>query len=300
MPLASPQEMLVDAREGGYAVGAFNVENMEMVQAVVSAAEEAAAPVMLQTTPGTLRHAGPGLFLAMARAAARGGRVPVAVHLDHGDGLPAVVRALRAGYTSVMIDGSREPLERNMAITRAAVDICSPCGVPVEGELGRVGGKEDDLDVASGGYADPGEAAVFVRETGVSSLAVGVGTAHGVYARPPELDLGLIETLRAVLAVPLVLHGASGLPDRTVRECVRRGIAKVNFATELRMAFTGAVRSYLAEEPGAWDPKGYGRAGREAVKNLVVEKIRLCGAEGMAARAVRAGCPAAGGEEAAS
>jgi tagatose 1,6-diphosphate aldolase GatY/KbaY len=276
--------MLREARAGGYAVGAFNAENMEMVQAILAAADEASSPVMIQTTPGTLGYAPPAVFLAIAREAAAARRIPAAMHLDHGDSLESVSRALRAGYTSIMIDGSREPLDGNIGLTRAAVDFCAACGVPVEGELGRVGGKEDDADMGESGYTDPREAEIFVAGTGVSFLAVGVGTAHGVYVKEPRLDLPLIKTLRERLPVPLVLHGGSGLADDVIRECVRLGISKVNFATELRMAYTGAVRKFMAEDPGAFDPKSFGKAGRAAVKALVSEKIRLLGSEGKARR----------------
>ncbi|MDR1079979.1 MAG: class II fructose-bisphosphate aldolase [Deltaproteobacteria bacterium] len=284
MPLTTSLDMLRDAMDGGYAVGAFNAENMEMVQAILSAAEEARAPVMIQTTPGTLRHASPSVFLAMAEAASGHLKAPAAVHLDHGDSLAIVARALRAGYTSIMIDGSREILEENIAITRSAVELCSACGVPVEGELGRVGGKEDGMEDGGGGYTDPAEAEAFVHGTGVSFLAVGVGTAHGVYRDAPKLNTALIGELRKLVPVPLVLHGASGLADDVVRECVSLGIAKVNFATELRMAYTGAVRRALAASPAAFDPKSYSKAGREAVRSLVLEKIRVCGSAGKAPR----------------
>jgi tagatose 1,6-diphosphate aldolase GatY/KbaY len=274
--------MLKDARGGGYAVGAFNAENMEMVQAIIAAAEEARAPVMIQTTPGTLRHATPAVFHGIAAAAAECRRAPVAVHLDHGDSLASVARALRAGYTSIMIDGSAETLEGNISITRAAVDFCSACGIPVEGELGRVGGKEDDAVCEGAGYTNPREAEIFVAGTGVSFLAVGVGTAHGIYKKEPKLDMTLIRVLRSRIPVPLVLHGASGLSDDTVKECVKLGIAKVNFATELRIAYTGAVRDYLRDHPEDYDPKGYGKAARDAVKEVVLGKIVVCGSEGKA------------------
>ncbi|MDR3155473.1 MAG: class II fructose-bisphosphate aldolase family protein [Deltaproteobacteria bacterium] len=283
MPLATPLEMLAEAREGGYAVGAFNAENLEMVQAIVSAAEEALSPVMIQTTPGTLRHAGPEYFRAVAAAAAAAASVPVALHLDHGDSLASVARCLRAGYTSIMIDGSREPLEANIALTRAAAEVCLACGVPVEGELGRVGGKEDDLPSDACLYTDPEEAEIFVGRAGVTSLAVGVGTAHGVYKTEPRLNLALIGELRSRLPVPLVLHGASGLSDGVLRECVSLGIAKVNVATELRIAYTAAVRECLSADSGLFDPKAYAKKGRAAVKAAVLEKIRVLGSEGRAA-----------------
>jgi len=279
MPLTTSLNMLARAREGRYAVGAFNAENMEMVQAIISAAERLEAPVMIQTTPGTLRYASPEMFFAMTSVEAKGARVPVAIHLDHGEDLAMAARALRAGYTSIMIDGSKKALGENIAITREVVMMCEPCGVPVEGELGRVGGKEDDLEGGEG-YTDPGEAVEFVERTGVRSLAVGVGTAHGVYAVEPALNVELISALRGRIDIPMVLHGASGLRDDVVRDCVARGICKVNFATELRVAFTKAASTYMSESPKALDPKKFGAAARDAVADLVAEKIRLCGCEG--------------------
>lgn len=282
MPLATSKQMLLDAQKGGYAVGAFNAENMEMVQAIIAAAEELHAPVMIQTTPGTIKYAGLDLYYANVSAAARNASVPVAMHLDHGNSYELAVQALRAGYTSIMIDGSKEVLEKNIAVTKSVVSACAPCGIPVEGELGRVGGKEDDTESAGTGYTDPGEAVRFVAETGVSSLAVGVGTAHGVYKAKPVLNVELISTLRKVLTTPMVLHGASGLTDDDIRNCISRGICKVNFATELRIAFSNAVKEYLKEDPSVLDPKKYGAKAREAVKKQVMERMKVCGCDGKA------------------
>lgn len=277
MALVTSEKMLCQAREKGYAVGAFNAENMEMAQAIVQAAEEVNAPVMIQTTPGTVRYASLELYFANVAAIAVNARVPVAIHLDHGDSLSLAAKALRAGYTSIMIDGSKLPLEENIALTRAVVDMCHPCGIPVEAELGKVGGKEDDTESDGCGYTDPDEAVRFVRETGVNSLAVGVGTAHGVYAATPVLNVPLIAKLRGLLPVPLVLHGASGLSDDAVRECIANGISKVNFATELRAAYTQGVQEYLAQFPKTIDPKKYGADGRKAVKELVKARMAICG-----------------------
>ncbi|HAH78502.1 MAG TPA: tagatose-bisphosphate aldolase [Ruminococcaceae bacterium] len=282
MPLTTSKQMLLDARKGGYAVGAFNAENMEMVQAIVAAAEEMRAPVMIQTTPGTIRYAGVDLYYANVSAAAKKATVPVALHLDHGNSFALAVQALRAGYTSIMIDGSKQVLDKNIAITKSVVDVCAPCGIPVEGELGRVGGKEDDTEFSGTGYTDPDEAVRFVAETGVSSLAVGVGTAHGVYKTKPVLNVGLVSTLRGVLSIPMVLHGASGLTDEAIRDCVSRGICKVNFATELRIAFSNAVKEYLKQDPDVFDPKKYCAKGREAVKQQVIRRIKVCGCDGKA------------------
>lgn len=280
MPFTTTDGMLRAAQAGGYAVGAFNVENMEMAQAVVQAAEEARAPVILQTTPSTLRYAPPELYRGQVRALAEQAFVPVALHLDHGDSFALCARALRAGYTAVMIDGSRLPLAQNIELTQQVVRMCAAAGVPVEGEVGCVGGKEDDGPGAGTACTDPDEAARFARETGVSSLAVGVGTAHGFYTAPPRLDTALIGRLKEALRVPLVLHGASGLSDEAVRACVARGICKVNFATELRAAYTRAVRQALARDGSAIDPKAYGREARAAVKSLVAARMRVCGCAG--------------------
>jgi tagatose 1,6-diphosphate aldolase GatY/KbaY len=274
--------MLLAAREGRWAAGAFNAENMEMIQAIIASAEDLFAPVIIQTTPGTLAYGSPALYYANAAVLAASARVPVAIHLDHGDSLALAARALRAGYTSIMIDGSRKVLDGNIAVTRAVVEICEPNGVPVEGELGRVGGKEDDVE-GEAGYTDPGQAARFTEETGVSSLAVGVGTAHGVYKTTPVLNTELISALEKIVPVPLVLHGASGLSPDAVRDCVSRGICKVNFATDLRIAYSDAVKEYLEKNPRTIDPKKYGGAARDAVSRLVSRLIKVCGCGGRAA-----------------
>lgn len=281
MALTTTVDMLRRAQEHHYAVGAFNVENMEMAQAIIGAAEELHAPVILQTTPSTVRYAGTALYLANVAALAKEASVPVAMHLDHGDSFALCVSALRAGYTSIMIDGSKLPLDENIALTRRVSEMCSAAGVPVEGEIGRVGGKEDDLECADGGYTIPEEAVRFEKESGLFSMAVGVGTAHGFYKEKPVLNKELITTLRGMLTAPMVLHGASGLSDEDVRDCIARGICKVNFATELRAAYTKAVREVLAD-PAVFDPKAYGKAGRAAVKELVENRMRVCGCDGRA------------------
>ena len=282
MPLATTEEMLKKAQAGGYAVGAFNVENMEMAQAVIQAAVEMRAPVMIQTTPSTVKYAGLDLYYANVAALAKKAPVPVALHLDHGSSFELAMQAIRAGYTSIMIDGSHRVFEENIALTRRVVEAAAPNGLPVEAELGKVGGKEDDLDGGSGGYTVPEEAAEFVRRTGVSSLAVAIGTAHGVYKGTPKLDVERLKEIRKLVEIPLVLHGASGLSDESVKECIREGICKVNFATELRIAYSGGVKAVLAENPDVFDPKVYGKAGRERVKELVKNRIAVCGCCGKA------------------
>ena len=280
MPLVTSQQMLKDAQQGGYAVGAFNAENMEMVQAIVAAAEELRAPVMIQTTPSTVKYASVALSAANVRAAAERASVPVCIHLDHGNSFDLCMDAMEAGYTSVMIDGSQKSFEENIALTQSVVKEAEKRGIPVEAELGTVGGKEDDLEAAAG-CTLPAEAAEFATRTGISSLAVAIGTAHGVYKSTPKLDVERLKEIRKVVSVPLVLHGASGLSDQSIQACVREGICKVNFATELRIAYTQGVRQVL-EDGAVIDPKAYGKVARERVKALVMERMTVCGCNGKA------------------
>lgn len=282
MPLTTSKALLLDAQKAGYAVGAFNIENMEMAQAVIEAAQEVQAPVILQTTPGTLKYAGPAVFAGMVGALARQATVPVALHLDHGSSFELAVEALGAGYTSVMIDGSALAFEDNIALTRRVVDQAAPLGIPVEAELGKVGGKEDDLSVDQDTNTDPREAVRFVRETGIDALAVAIGTAHGFYVGTPVLDKVRLAEIRGLVSIPLVLHGASGLSEADVRDCIALGICKVNFATELRAAFTDGVKQALAAAPELYDPKKMGAKARDSVRRLVIEKIKMCGSDGKA------------------
>lgn len=272
--------MLLDAQRGGYAVGAFNAENLEMVQAIVAAAEEARSPVIVQTTPSTLKYAEPEAFAGIVRAVAGRVTVPVALHLDHGDSFALCARCFRAGYSSIMIDGSKLPLEENIALSRGVAEMCHAADVPVEAELGEVGGKEDATVSKGDRLTNPADAGRFVRETGVDSLAVGIGTAHGVYKTAPHLDIGRLAEIRAVVSIPLVLHGASGLTDKDVQDCIERGICKVNFATELRQAFTGGVRKFLDGDADVFDPKKFGKPAREAVRQQVLLRMATCGSTG--------------------
>lgn len=279
MPFVTTTEMLKKAQQGSYAVGAFNAENMEMVQAIIAAAEAENAPVMIQTTPGTLKYAGPQCFAGLVSRLARDSKVPVALHLDHGNSYELAEECAREGYTSLMIDGSKLLFEENAELTRRVVRMAS--GLPVEAELGTVGGKEDGME-AKPQYTDPDEAADFVQLTGISSFAVAIGTAHGIYKGEPKLDLERLSAVRAKVDVPLVLHGTSGVPADQVRECIRRGICKVNYATDLRIAFTDGVKKAIAAQPEAYDPKKYLSEGRKAVQVRVQELIRLLGSSGRA------------------
>ena len=281
--LVTAKEMLQKAREGKYAIGAFNVENMEMVMAVLAAAEAKNSPVIMQTTPGTIKYAGVDYYYANVAAAAKRSSVPVVMHLDHGDSFQRAMAAYRAGYTSIMIDGSKLPFEDNVDLTKRVVDACHPGGVYVEGELGKVGGKEDDLEGDDDNpYTDPEEAKIFVEKTGVDYLAIGVGTAHGVYKGIPKVNTDLIATIHDMVDVPLVLHGTSGVPDEQVITAVKNGICKVNYATDLRIAFTRGAKEFMTEHPEAFDPKKYSQQGMAEVQKYVEQKIEVCGSVGKA------------------
>ena len=280
--LVTTKEMLLDAQKNHYAVGAFNVENLEFVMAVLAAAEETKSPVIMQTTPGTIKTAGLDYFYGMVAAAAARTDVPVALHLDHGDGYDRCMQAFRTGYTSVMIDGSHESFEDNIALTASVARAGAAMGVPVEAELGKVGGKEDDGPAVEGEnpYTDPEEAREFVERTGCTSLAIGVGTAHGVYTETPHIEQEVVKA--AAVDVPLVLHGTSGVPDEQVAEAVKNGICKVNYATELRQAYTKGYMAFMAENPGVFDPKKPAKQGMAEITNIVKVRMENLGSVGRA------------------
>ena len=276
MSLVTSKEILLDAQKNHYAVGAFNVENMEMVLAVLAAAEETNSPVIMQTTPGTVKYAGLDFYYANIRTAAERAKIPVVCHLDHGNSFNLAMQALRTGYTSIMIDGSKLPFQENIALTKSVTDACHPSNIPVEGELGKVGGKEDDLvNDDSNPYTDPDEAKEFVEKTQVDSLAVGVGTSHGVYKGIPKVNVDVLSKIRAVVDVPLVLHGTSGVPDEQVIECIKRGICKVNYATDLRIAFTNGIKNFMKNNPEVFDPKKYSIQGLLEVKKYVIDRMLM-------------------------
>ena len=220
-------------------------------------------------------------YQAIVAAEAAKASVPVCLHLDHGSSFDLAMKALKAGYTSVMIDGSKLDYEGNIEVSKKVADVAASMGIPCEAELGKVGGKEDDLVAVADTNTDPQEAREFVERTGVTSLAVAIGTAHGFYVGTPVLDKERLSEIREVVDIPLVLHGASGLSDEDVMDCVKRGICKVNFATELRAAYSKAVRETLEDEK-VFDPKAYGKAGIAAVKELVMARMKVCGCDGKA------------------
>ncbi|MGE5482520.1 MAG: class II fructose-1,6-bisphosphate aldolase [Bacteroidota bacterium] len=281
MSLVTLKELLSDAQTRKYAVGAFNVHGLEIAQAIAAAAEAAQAPVIFQVNQATIKYAGIRPLAALLTTLAEELSVPAALHLDHGTSFEIVAQCLRHGFTSVMIDGSRLPYAENVALVRKVVEASHGAGVSVEAELGHIGGTEDDIS-GEGGFTDPEEAVHFVEDTGIDALAVAIGTAHGVYHGEPKLDFERLAAIRARVTVPLVLHGASGVPDESVRRAVQLGVQKVNISTELKIPFTLAVRQVLAEHSEEFDPRKYLGAGRQAVEAAVRTKIALVGAAGRA------------------
>lgn len=275
--IVTVKRLLSDAAAGGYAVPALNVDNMESVKAVLEASYALNAPVIVQTIPATLRYGGIKTYAAMVRAL-YGGGADIALHLDHGGDEEICAKCVEAGYTSVMIDGSALPFEENVALTRRVVLAAHRSDVSVEAELGAIGGKEETEGRIE--YTDPAEAEEFVARTGADSLAIGVGTAHGVYRGTPHIAVDRIGEISAKVDVPLVLHGASGLSDDVVRASIAAGIRKINFATQLRQAFTAGLKEGLAKYPEAYDPKKYLPYAVGAVRAEAERIIALCGADG--------------------
>jgi tagatose 1,6-diphosphate aldolase GatY/KbaY len=284
MALISSTPLLQAARAGRYCIGAFNVHTLEMLQAVVEAAEEVQSPLILQSTVGTVKHLGPDYIAAAATVASNRSGIPIALHLDHCSDFNVIMQCIRAGYTSVMIDASHDPYDKNVAVTRKVVEAANAVGINVEAELGRVGGVEDDIvvDDRDALLADPDECARFVAETGVHTLAPAIGTAHGIYKGDPNIDFDRIGRIAAKVSVPLVLHGGSGIPEDQVRRCVELGMSKMNVATELRIVFSDAIKAVFAANPDENDPRKYMIPAKQALKAAAIEKMRLCGSIGKA------------------
>ncbi|MBR2569407.1 MAG: ketose-bisphosphate aldolase [Paenibacillus sp.] len=282
--LISSTSMLQAAREQGFAVTAFNVHTLEMLQAVVDAAQELQAPLILQTTVGTVKHLGPEYIVAAAQVAAKQASIPIALHLDHCTDYDLLVACIRAGYTSVMIDASMHPYDENVARTKEVVKVAKAAGVNIEAELGKVGGVEDDIVVEDedAKLAVPQECVSFVEATGVPTLAPAIGTAHGIYKGEPNIAFGRLEEIALLVSVPLVLHGGSGIPEEQVKRCVKLGMAKMNVATELRIAFSNAIKAVFDANPEENDPRKYMVPAKQAVKALAMDKIRMAGCDGKA------------------
>ncbi len=299
MPLTSPKEMFAAAYAGGYAIGAFNVNNMEIIQGIMGAASEEKSPVILQVSAGARKYAGQVYIMKLVEAAlALDPSVPVVVHLDHGPSFEMCRDCIDGGFTSVMIDGSHLPYEENIALTKQVVDYAHQRNVWVEAELGKLAGVEEHVSSAEHVYTDPDQAVDFVARTGCDSLAVAIGTSHGAYKFKGEakLDFERLQAINAKLpGYPLVLHGASsvpqefvqlcneyggqvggarGVPEEMLRKSAGMGVCKINVDTDIRLALTATVRQCFAEHPEQFDPRSYLSPAREAVKKMVAHKIR--------------------------
>ncbi len=284
MNLVPMKEILDKANKENYAVGGFNINNLEFLQGIIEAAEEVKSPLILQTSSGAIRYIGMDYVIGMVDAATKNVSIPVALHLDHGGSFEITMECIRRGYSSVMIDGSKKPFAENIELTRSVVKAAHSVGVSVEAELGKLGGAEDDVNVdeREATFTDPDEAVEFVEKTGIDALAIAIGTAHGVYKGKPELDFDRLKEINSKIDIPLVLHGASGVPEEDVRKSVSMGINKVNVNTDFQQAFTAKVRELFAEKPDLYDPRKYCGPGREAIKEKVKEKIDMLGSKNKA------------------
>ncbi len=300
MPLVTSKEMFKKAYDGLYAVGAFNVNNMEIIQGIVDAAKDEQAPLILQVSAGARKYAKHVYLMKLVEAAVEDSGLSICLHLDHGEDFEICKSCIDGGFTSVMIDGSKHPFEENIAITKKVVEYAHDRGVVVEAELGRLAGIEDAVSVSSrdATFTDPDQAVEFVQRTGVDSLAIAIGTSHGAYKfkGEPMLDFERLEKISKLLPdFPLVLHGAStvlpefvdlcntygghvpgakGVPEDMLLRAGKMGVCKINIDTDLRLAMTASIRKHLAENPGDFDPRQYLKPAREAIKNMVKHKMK--------------------------
>ncbi len=298
MPLVSPKEMFAKAYAGGYAVGAFNVNNMEIIQGIMQAAAEERSPVILQVSAGARKYAGQAYIMKLVEAALSENDIPTVVHLDHGADFDICKSCVDGGFTSVMIDGSHYPFEENIRLTKQVVDYAHERGVWVEAELGKLAGVEEAVSSEHSVYTDPDQAVEFVQRSGCDSLAVAIGTSHGAYKFKGEakLDFDRLDKITSLLpGYPLVLHGASsvpqefvemanaygaalggakGVPEDMLRRAAASGVCKINIDSDIRLAMTAHIRRHLAEHPEDFDPRGYLKPAREAVREMVRRKIR--------------------------
>ncbi|WP_257281733.1 MULTISPECIES: class II fructose-1,6-bisphosphate aldolase [unclassified Endozoicomonas] len=285
MALVSMTEMLKKALEGKYAVGQFNINNLEWTQAILTAAQKTRSPVILGVSEGAARYMGGfKVITAMVNALMESMEitVPVAIHLDHGSSIEKCKEAIEAGFSSVMIDGSHGPFEENVAMTKTVVDYAHARGISVEAELGVVGGQEDDVVADNCIYADPQECKELVERTGVDCLAPALGSVHGPYKGLPNLGFDEMLQVKEMTGVPLVLHGGTGIPTADIRNAISRGTAKINVNTENQIAWTNMVRKVLANDADVYDPRKVIGPGKEAIVETVMGKIREFGSEGKA------------------
>ncbi|AJY75001.1 class II fructose-1,6-bisphosphate aldolase [Paenibacillus beijingensis] len=284
MPLVSMNEFLPKAKENKFAVGQFNLNNLEFAKAITQAAMAEKSPFIFGVSEGALKYMGIEYTVAIAEAAAKESGLPIALHLDHGSSFEVAMKCIRAGFSSVMFDGSHYGLEENIELTKQVVKAARAMGVSVEGELGTIGGVEDDLSVADedATLAKPEEAIRYYEETGVDCLAIAVGTAHGMYKGEPKIHYDIIQKVADAIPVPIVLHGGSGVPDEAIRQSIQAGVGKINVNTENQVACTKAVREALASNADIIDPRKYLNPAIKAMQAVVQEKIRLFGSSNQA------------------
>ncbi|WP_194435390.1 tagatose-bisphosphate aldolase subunit GatY [Vibrio fluminensis] len=274
--------LLKQARKGGYAIPAFNFHNLETVQVILDTAKQLESPVILAGTPGTYKYGGSRELVHMVNAAAHARGMQVVLHLDHHHDMEDIKQKVKLGIRSAMIDGSALALDENIAITREAVQFCHAYGCSVEAEIGQLVGQEDDLivDSVQDPYTDPDDALKLVELTNVDSLAIAIGTAHGMYKEEPKLDFDRLAKIASMVDIPLVLHGASGVCSADVQRCIDLGISKVNVATELKIAFAEELKEAFRKAPDANDPRFYNELPKAAMAKVVQEKILMCRSEG--------------------
>lgn len=278
MKLRNTKEMILDAQRNHYAVPAFNIHNLETFQVVVDTCQEMRSPVILAATPSTVKYADKNYLIALTSEAMEKVTIPISFHLDHHENSNDIKETIAAGCRSVMIDASALPFEENIAKVKDIVDFAHICGATVEAELGKLVGIEDDLviDEKDAMYTNPDDAVKFVEATGVDTLAVAIGTAHGLYKGTPKLDFDRLVEIREKVSIPLVLHGASDVPDELVKKAISLGICKVNVATDLKIPFSNAIKEFFLENPDANDPRKYLTPAKEAMKAVVKHKIEVC------------------------
>ena len=277
--ILSTRQMLLDAQAGHYAVPAFNIHNLETLQVVADTAAQMHSPLIIAVTPSTIDYAREDYVVAMAQIASQHTTTPIAIHLDHFEDVDRIKQAIDVGFKSAMIDASKLPFEENIAKTKDVVAYAHHYDATVEAELGNLVGVEDDLvvDEKDSAYTNPDDAVKFVEATGIDSLAVAIGTAHGLYKGTPHLDFDRLTEIRQKVSIPLVLHGASDVPDELVQKAISLGICKVNVATDLKIPFSNAVKQYFKENPDANDPRKYMTPGKKAMAEIVKHKITVCG-----------------------
>ena len=274
--VVSSARLMKRAEKENYAIPAFNIDNLESAMAVSEIMHEMRTPVIVQMIPRTLNYGGIAIYPAMMRELMADCPVDYALHLDHGSSLALAKKCVAGGFSSVMFDGSLMPFEDNIKFTKEVTDFALPMDVSVEGELGTIGGKEEGDTDLEASYTKVSEAEEFVRRTNVSTLAIGVGTAHGVYKGTPHINIERIKEIHAAIDTPLVLHGASGLSDEVLKDCIAAGITKINFAMELRQAYTNGIKAQFAKHPELFDPKIYMRGAIDNIKEVLRHKINIC------------------------